>query len=131
MIDMTGQVVHHPRLAWDAASVFVRALRSDQVCRWLGGQLGRKLGPAYQRALSESRDRLWSSDRPDAPQVESGLWRARLEDLLRAGPEMAGPLQTLAHETSALLERAVDVRPYPPAREPAGPRVIDLDRFRR
>src|SRR2546421_12521209 len=74
---MTEQVLHHPRLAWDGARVIVRALESDHLYGWLNERLGTLLGPAYQQALSDSFNRLWWTDRVDAPQTEAGLWRGR------------------------------------------------------
>jgi hypothetical protein len=127
---MTGQVVHHPRVAWSAASVTARALSSDQVCGWLGQQFDRLFGPAYRVALFESRNRMRASQRPDAPEVECGLWRARLEDVLRNHPDLAGAVQDLVREASAVLERATDRQEFAPAPPPVRSGVIDLDRFR-
>jgi hypothetical protein len=127
---MTAPVAHYPRVAWDAASMIARALSSDQACYWLGQRLDRLLGPAWRRALFESRNRMWASERPDAPQVECGLWRARLEDLLRTHPELIDPVRALVPEAGTVVDQATDRRDFfpVPAPEPAG--VIDLDRFR-
>ena len=126
---MTVRVVHPQRLAWDGAQTIVRAFGSAQVCDWLDGQFGRLLGPAYQQALTDSRHRLWSSERPDAPQIESGLWRARLDDLLRGSPMLAVMLHELVEETAVQLDRAVDLRVPGPAHRPTTSQVIDLDGF--
>ena len=127
---MTGRVVHRERLAWDAAQVFVRALGSARVVEWLRVQLTERFGPEPAAALAESSDRLWASERLDAPQVECGIWRAKLEDLLRADTSLAGPLVELMDETSDRLDRAPDIRVHRPVERPVEPRVIDLDRFR-
>ena len=62
---MTGQVLHHPRLAWDAARVFVRAAEAGDAFGWLGERLAELLGDDYRQALVESWNRLWWSERPD------------------------------------------------------------------
>src|SRR2546423_6580147 len=72
---MTEYVIHQQRLAWDGARVIVRALESDYLYRWLNERLGVLLGPPYQQALSDSFNRLWWTERADAPQAEAGLWR--------------------------------------------------------
>jgi hypothetical protein len=100
---MTEQVLHHPRLAWDGARVIVRALESDHLYGWLDERLGALLGMPYQQALSDSFNRLWWTERVDAPQAEAGLWRARLADLLQTRPELAVPLRDLIYEAAARL----------------------------
>jgi hypothetical protein len=122
--------MHRQRLAWDGARTVVRALGSARVTEWLGGQFAGVLGAGYRTALRESADRMWTSTRPDAPQVESGLWRARLDDLLEARPDLAGPLRSVFDATAVRLERAADLRPFTPASPPAVPALIDLDRHR-
>jgi hypothetical protein len=128
---MTTRVVNRERLAWDAARVVVRVLGSDQVGRWLHGQLSARLGPEPAAALAESRLRMWASPRLDAPQVEAGIWRAKLADLLASDASLAAPLQEVMAEAAERLAAATDVRVHgQPPPEPAGPRVIDLDRYR-
>lgn len=128
---MTAHAVNRERVAWDAARVVVRVLGSDQVGRWLHEEMAVRLGPETAAALVESRLRMWASSRPDAPQVEAGIWRAKLADLLTADPSLATPLQVMMAEATERLAVATDIRVHgetPP--EPAGPRVIDLDRYR-
>jgi hypothetical protein len=127
---MTVRVVHRERLAWDAARVFARALESGHVFRWLRAEVGRRIGHDHAVALAESRDRMWASQRSDAPQIESGIWRARIDDLLAADGSLAVPLQQLVSETRDLLARAADIRPFAPAEPVSEPGVIDLDRYR-
>jgi len=100
---MTEQVIHNPRLAWDGARVIVRALESDYLYRWLDEQLGALLGQPYRQALSDSFNRLWWTERADAPQAEAGLWRARLGDVLQNRPDLAVPLRDLIYEAAARL----------------------------
>jgi hypothetical protein len=126
---MTGQVMHRERLAWDAARVVVRALGSKQTTQWLHAEMRQQLGPGLAAALLESRDRLWSSPRPDAPLIESGIWRAKLTDLLADG-SLAQPLQRLVAGASVRLGAAVDIREPVPVDQADEPRVIDLDRYR-
>ncbi|SRR6266511_2017562 len=100
---MTERLLHHPRLAWEGARVIVRALESDRLYGWLNHRLGALFGPPYQQALSDSFNRLWWTERVDAPQAEAGLWRARLADALAREPHLAEPLQELIHEATARL----------------------------
>jgi hypothetical protein len=127
---MATRVIHRERLAWDAALVVVRALGSDQVGGWLHGQMAARLGEDQAAALVESRERLWASPRLDAPQVEAGIWRARLEELLASDGSLGEPLQDLTAAARVRLAVATDIRAPGQAREPAGPRVIDLDAYR-
>jgi hypothetical protein len=127
---MTTRVMNRERLAWDAALVVVRVLGSDQVGRWLHEQIATRLDPETAAALAESRLRMWASSRVDAPQVEAGIWRAKLGELLAADASLAEPLRELMVEAAERLAVATDVRIHgrtPPAS--AGPRVIDLDRY--
>ena len=96
-------ILQHPRLAWDGAQVIVRTVDSRHVYGWLHARLGDLAGPAYQQALQDSWNRLWWSERMDAPHAEAGLWRARLADLLVNRPELAAPLQELIYEAAARL----------------------------
>jgi hypothetical protein len=84
----------------------VRVLESDHLYGWLNEQFGPLVGPTGQQALLDSWNRLWYADRPDAPQAETGLWRVRLEDLLRARPELALSLEKLINEASVQLGSA-------------------------
>ena len=96
-------ILQHPRVAWDGARVIVRAIDSERQYLWLHSRLGELVGPGYQQALEDSWNRLWWSERMDAPHAEAGLWRARLADLLQTRPELAGPLQDLIYEATARL----------------------------
>lgn len=128
---MATRVINRERLAWDAAQVMVRVLGSDQVGRWLHEQVTLRLGTEPAAALVESRLRMWASTRLDAPQVEAGIWRAKLGELLAADPTLAAPLQELMAEAAERLIYASDVRVHGETpRRPPGPRVIDLDRYR-
>jgi hypothetical protein len=96
-------MVNQPRLCWDGARVFARAAASEDWCGWLADQLGRTFGPAYRQALVDSRVRLRRAERPDALTVEMGMWRVRLDDLLRAVPEADVALRLLIDEVSTRL----------------------------
>ena len=108
-------VVHHPRVAWEGARVFVAAADTDTYW-WLGDMVGRYLGVMYQLKLAETRLRLQSEDaaiaeirlRPqvqDIPHAETGAWRARLTDLLHDRPDLTGILVQLIEETTERLPR--------------------------
>jgi hypothetical protein len=100
---MTGQVLHHPRLAWDAARVFVRAAEAGDAFGWLGERLAELLGDDYRQALVESWNRLWWSERPDVREAEAGMWRARLEDVLGARPDLGPALRELTDHMNLRL----------------------------
>jgi len=89
---MIGQVIHHERLAWDTARVIARTLESNHLVGWLRDQLSALFGADFGAALLESHTRMWASSRPDAPQVEIGIWRAKLEDVLQADMSLCEPL---------------------------------------
>src|SRR2546429_6615071 len=106
---MAEPVLHHPRLAWDGARICVRVIESGHLCAWLDEQLGLVLGPDFHRALFDSWDRLWWSERPDAPYVEAGPWRARAPERPTGPPRPPVPPP---HPPS---------RGRPPPRAPAPP----------
>jgi hypothetical protein len=96
-------VTHHARVAWDGAMAFVGAAAYDDLYGWLDERLGDLLGAPARQALYETRVRLSYSRRPDVQQVESGRWRARLEDILDTDPAVSGPLRSLIHDTRLRL----------------------------
>jgi hypothetical protein len=98
MSGMTQGILHHQRLAWDCARAFVAVADSDRDYFWLCHEVRRLLGPDYELALSDARTRLLLAARPDTPQREAGLWRARIEDALRDRPELALALSALMED---------------------------------
>jgi hypothetical protein len=90
---MTQTVIHHQRVAWDGARAFVRAAGSPHSETFAARVLSR-LGSEIYGQFADSRQRLLTAlvetggDR-HAGDVEAGKWRVRLEDLLRASPELA------------------------------------------
>ncbi|MFJ1539415.1 hypothetical protein ACIODS_12800 [Micromonospora chalcea] len=98
------QVIHQPRVAWDAARVIGAAIHDEELFRWLRHELGALLGPATEAALDETRDRVRRAGDARLP-VETGVWRVRLEDSLRGRPDLAGELAGVVATVRA-------VRPY-------------------
>jgi hypothetical protein len=98
-------IIHQPRLAWDAARVFVTASESEGDFRWLSDRVFGLLGAASQEALAATRHRLARPVRPDARHLETGTWRARIEDALRDRPDLAVPLKALVTEAGARVTR--------------------------
>lgn len=96
-------ITHPPRLAWDGAMAFVGAAAHRDLYGWLDERLADLLGEPGRRALAQTRARLLHSLRSDAPQVEAGCWRARLEDVLGTDPALSRPLQQLIHDTKLRL----------------------------
>jgi hypothetical protein len=94
---MSTQVIHQPRVAYDTAraivSVAVHGDR-DSLAR-LAARVGELFGPEYRRALLDTRRSVVVLGRPDMPMVETGVWRVRLEDLLRARPQLAEEMRAL------------------------------------
>jgi hypothetical protein len=93
-------IVHQPRVALDGAQAFVAATTSAGY-PWLSERVGRQLGGGYRRQLAETRDLLLAQ--PDAYHLEQGIWRVRLEDLMRHRPELTGDLAALVRETRERL----------------------------
>jgi hypothetical protein len=87
---MPTAVVHHARVAWDFAQQAVAAAGDPtDGFAWFLAQLGAVLGPDHQRELLDTRDRIARDFRPDIRSVEIGRWRVRIEDMLRAEPDLA------------------------------------------
>ena len=101
---MTASVVHAPRVAWDGALAFVEACENVTLLTWFKGAVWQLLGPAYYEMVIESHRKLWWAGDERVHQIEAGVWRVRLADLLAGRPELAGPLVTLIGE---VRERAV------------------------
>jgi len=103
---MTTEVVHQPRVAYDAARAFVAVAADPAVpAAAIAARMTELLGTGYGEALLASRRRLTASTRPEAPLGEVGVWRARLEDALRARPELAREVRALGAEARDLRTR--------------------------
>lgn len=101
---MTQQVMHQPRVAWDFARTLVSAAEADEVVYApFSVRVGELLGSQWRQELSDTRTRLERAARVDTHQVEVGLWRVRMEDLLRAKSALAGELQRLRQDTASVL----------------------------
>jgi hypothetical protein len=95
-------VVHQPRVAWQAARVFVAAAECD-VYYWLSEIIGQYLGVMWDLELAETRLRLHQDE--SRLYAELGAWRARLGDLLELHPELVSIVQQLTAETGEHLTR--------------------------
>ena len=97
---MAQTVIHQPRVAWDGARAFVRAAAGQDYDGFADEVLGR-LGPEIRDELAGTRDRVLTAS-IKAPgdryvtDVEAGKWRVKLEDLLRARPDLADEVLRLA-----------------------------------
>jgi hypothetical protein len=107
-VHMPTGIIHQQRLAWDCARVLAEAADTDQLYFWVGARLRELLGPEHEWMLSQSRTRLLIGARSDQRQVESGLWRAKLEDVLRERPELTVALSLLAGEIRTRLGSPYD-----------------------
>jgi hypothetical protein len=99
---VTQTIIHQPRVAWDGARAFVAASLSNWY-PWLSAEVGRQLGADCRRQLADTRALLLADARPDAIHVEAGIWRVRLEDLLRHRPELTAGLAELIRDVSERL----------------------------
>ncbi|MFC7534990.1 hypothetical protein [Actinoplanes sp. GCM10030250] len=96
---MSQTVIHQPRVVWDGARAFVRAAGGSQSGAFAALVLD-LLGPDIHEALNDTRQRLLTeSARTGGDRgvydLEAGKWRIRLEELLRAHPELIGALRDL------------------------------------
>jgi hypothetical protein len=93
-------VTHQPRVVWNAARAFV-VMAEAPYYQEFAEQVWRRLGPDIHDALVTTRERLLENqvrtggDRRVAD-IERGAWRVRLEELLRAHPDLDGALLELA-----------------------------------
>jgi hypothetical protein len=103
---MGARIYHRPRVAWDFARVVVSiATASDDLYTWFSTRVTDLIGTPYQLALYDTRMRLARPTRDDAPSVEAGLWRARIDDLLDRDADLVEDLYILAHDASSRLAR--------------------------
>jgi hypothetical protein len=103
---MGVRIYHRPRVAWDFARVVVSvATADDDLYTWFGGRVGELMGPSFRGQLHETRSRLSRPTRDDAPYVEVGLWRARVDDLLSCDIDLAEDLYLLARAATSRLAR--------------------------
>lgn len=85
-------VTHQPRVVWDAARAFVIMAETPYYGDF-ADQVYRRLGPQIHEALANTHDRLLENqvrtggDR-SAGDLERGAWRVRMEELLRARPDL-------------------------------------------
>ncbi len=95
-------VVHEPHVAWDGARAIVRAAGSPH-CERFAAHVLSELGSEYYGRFADTRQRLLTAlvetgqDR-HAAEVEAGKWRVRLDDLLRARPELIRAVRDLTLE---------------------------------
>jgi hypothetical protein len=99
-------VIHQPRVAWDGARAFVRAAGSTHADSFAGLVLT-GLGSAMYGDFADTRHRLLDDlvktggDRRVAD-IEAGKWRVRLEDLLRANPDLTPTVRALIAEAQEI-----------------------------
>jgi hypothetical protein len=94
----------HPLLAWDAARVIVHTSESHAHFVWLSEQVRLLLGPSFQQGLADTRHRLIRPE-PDARRAETGVWRVRIDELLRRRPDLAPRLRRLVREAGGRQTR--------------------------
>lgn len=98
---MTATVVHQPRVIWEGARAFVRATmapeRYDEFARQVRDGLGQEMFEALQETDARIAENLrrTGGDRY-VPDLEAGKWRIRLEELLRARPDLTPVVMELS-----------------------------------
>jgi hypothetical protein len=100
---MTQSVIHQPRVAWDGARAFVRAAGSRDY-EAFAGEVASRLGTECNAELAATRQRIltgWPGTGGDrhVTDVELGRWRVRLDDLLRAHPDLIEAVRDLTDQT--------------------------------
>jgi hypothetical protein len=102
---MSQRAFHQPRVAFDAARAIVSVAGLDDVelRTWFTTGVADLLGPAYGRALLDTRQRLIEEARPETPFVETGVWRVRFEDLLRTRPQLTEEVHFLTLSAATRL----------------------------
>ncbi|GLZ02264.1 hypothetical protein Acsp02_95150 [Actinoplanes sp. NBRC 103695] len=88
-------VLHQPRVVWDAALAFVAMAETPHHESFdaFAGQVHQRLGSETYEALRVTHGKLldnvrrtWGDRR--AVDIERGAWRVRMEELLRARPDL-------------------------------------------
>jgi hypothetical protein len=95
-------VIHIPRLAWDGARTLVEAAQSDVAFPAVAQRVAALLPGCWQPYVN-TRNRILRPDRDDVVCLEAGVWRVRLEELLREFPQLADPVRELTAEAAALV----------------------------
>jgi hypothetical protein len=101
---MSVNVIHQPRVAWDAAQMMILSCMSGHF-GWMCDRVEELFGPEYANALLQSLMKLQHSTRLDIRQVELGTWRVRLEDALRGRPELAERLHAVVTEARTRIAK--------------------------
>ena len=78
--------------------MLVRAAASDVTFAWMTDRLGPLWSPELAGEYELTRQRLRFPDRADIENVEAGLWRVRLDGLVRERPAVAAPLAAVIAE---------------------------------
>ena len=102
---MGTPIVHHARVAWDAAVALTKAAVADEaVYFWTRKWVADLLGEKAALEMTATRDRLMDpmSD-PENSRVEIGRWRAHLEGELRVRPDIGAFLRDRVAQTSILM----------------------------
>ncbi|MEV4411304.1 hypothetical protein [Catellatospora sp. NPDC049609] len=105
---METAVLHQPRVAWDTATVLVTAAGADHDSyAWFAAELAAAVGPSCLDDLLATREHLLRSERADARSIEAGKWRVRLEDMLRARPDLSASLHQLSLSARVRLAHTI------------------------
>lgn len=104
---MTSTTVHQPRVAWDTAMVLTQAAGAESpVASWCRDWVAALLGPVAASTFLATRRRLVDpASAPSEAHLQAGLWRVRIEDVLRDRPELAVPLLDRVADTRSRLAR--------------------------
>jgi hypothetical protein len=103
---MTRSVIHQPRVAWDAARAFVAAAGHDGFTGF-ADEVARRLGSAVHSDLAATRERLLTARVDESTDEyvalgEVGIWRVKIDDLLRRSPELTEAVRDLTAQAPGI-----------------------------
>ncbi|MBV1856223.1 hypothetical protein [Catellatospora tritici] len=101
---MRTDVLHQPRIAFDAATVLTDVSTADEALfSGYRDRLAELLGPSYLEDLLATRAGLLAPGGAERCNVEAGRWRVRFEDALRTRSGLAEGLRELTRATRGRL----------------------------
>ncbi|HET9517054.1 MAG TPA: hypothetical protein VFO77_04945 [Actinoplanes sp.] len=103
---MTRSVIHLPGVVRDGAHAFVTAAGHDDFIVF-ADLVARRLGSETHNDLAATRERLLGARVGEitdewAVHTEIGIWRAKLDDLLRQCPDLTEPVRELTAQAPGI-----------------------------
>ncbi|WP_127547221.1 hypothetical protein [Actinoplanes sp. OR16] len=98
---MSTMVIHQPRVIWDAARAFVQAAAGPHHHEF-ASEVHHLLGPELYDPLMRTHDVLAGQLDRTPFDLEAGKWRVRLDEFLRAHPELTDQVRDLTARSREL-----------------------------